>query len=423
MTEDAAPFDVLIVGAGPGGIAAAVIAAEARRRVCLIDEAPFAGGQIWRNLGDAPKSSSGRRWMSRLSAVAGSINWLRQSRVIASPAANTLLAETPTGPRDLQWKSLILATGARELFLPFPGWTLPGVVGAGGVQALVKQGLPIAGKRVILAGTGPLLLAVATLLRSEGADVPIILEQASTARINQFAKSLLKSPSKLLAAIAMRAKLLGTRYSPDSYPLRVSKTTSGLRLAFRSGRTDQSIDCDYLACGFNLIPNNELAGLLGCEFTAEGFVQVDAQIRTTVANVYAIGELTGIGGVEKALVVGQIAANVAIGNGQSADALARHHAAAVDFAHRLKIAFELRPELKSVADPNTMICRCEDVKLSALTQVISGRDAKLQNRCGMGPCQGRVCGPILQHLLGTEAPQIRPPVFPTPISNLVRRSE
>ncbi|MBV9123942.1 MAG: NAD(P)/FAD-dependent oxidoreductase, partial [Planctomycetes bacterium] len=308
--------------------------------------------------------------------------------------------------------------GARELFLPFPGWTLPGVFGAGALQALVKQGLPVRGQRVVVAGTGPLLLAVAALLRSEGAVVPIIFEQARPAALRPFAWAVVRSPSKLLAGIVLRGRLLGVRYATDSYPVRVTSCPSGLHVEYRAGRRTEAIDCDYLACGFGLIPNTELPQLLGCRTTAEGFVQVDGRLATTVPHVYALGELTGIGGVDKALIEGCLAAHAAAGDEPAAARLACDHAAAQGFTRRLAAAFTLRPELRKLAQPDTIICRCEDVPLSAIEHSLSGRDAKLQTRCGMGPCQGRVCGPILQQLLGAEPPQIRPPLFPTAVGTL-----
>ena len=419
MSSSPGDFDLLIVGAGPGGIAAAVTAVEGGQRVCLVDDGAFAGGQIWRNRGEKPRDSQASYWIERLSALADKITWHRQSRVVARPAQSTLLVETPSAPIALRFKSLILATGARELFLPFPGWTLPGVVGAGAMQALVKQGLSVRGKRIVVAGTGPLLLAVADMLRSKGAIVPIILEQAPSGRINRFAVSLISTPSKLLAGVALRARLLGTRYATDSYPTAVTRDAAGLIVQYRRAQAIRSIPCDYVACGFNLIPNNELPQLLGCQLKADGFVQVDRQLLTNVSNVYAIGELTGIGGVEKAIIEGCIAAYNAIGDEIAAARWASERTSAMRFVRSLAAAFALRPELSKLAAADTIVCRCEDVALSAVQGAMSGRDAKLQTRCGMGPCQGRVCGPILQHLLGSEPPQIRPPILPTSIGTLI----
>jgi len=419
MLERTSTFDVVVVGAGPGGLAAATAATAAGRSVALIDDAPLPGGQIWRHQRSPGKAA--KRFIDQLAGVTR----FQQAKVIATPSEPTLLVETPDGPRYVGWRSLVLATGARELFLPFPGWTLPGVVGAGGIQALIKQGLSVRGKRVVVAGTGALLLVVADLLRSEGAIVPAILEQASAHRINRFALSLLRTPRKLLAGAAFRAKLAtsGTRYATNSYPTAVSDTGSGLRVEYRSGAMTAAMDCDLLACGFNLIPNNELPQLLGCQLAADGFIRVDAQLRSTVPGIYAVGEVNGIGGADKAMIEGQIAAHTISGNTAGAARLAAAHAASLRFVRKLAETFALRPELKSLARPDTLVCRCEDVPLSAIAQSRSGRDAKLQTRCGMGPCQGRVCGPILQHLFLTEPPAVRPPLFATAIGTLASNSK
>lgn len=417
MSEALHKFDVIIVGAGPGGIAAAVTAAEAGKSVAIVDDAPHVGGQIWRNRGETPSLPGAAMWIARFHAA--KVTRFHQTRVVVSPSRNELLAESPDGPIRFRFNALVLATGARELFLPFPGWTTPGVFGAGAIQALVKTGLPVTGKRIVVAGTGPLLLAVADLLKAKGAIVPMILEQTPSKKINGFGISLLRTPAKLIQGIALRARLLGTAYATSSYATRVARTATSLRVDYRRKGIDASIECDHLACGFNLLPNNELPQLLGCELMPEGgFVRVDGRLRTSVPNVFAIGELTGVGGVEKALLGGQLAAHALVGNESGARALERAHRAAMDFTRRLDAAFALQPEVLKITTPDTIVCRCEDVPLSAVRQAMNARDAKLQTRCGMGPCQGRVCGPALQCLLGTEPPQVRPPVLPTSIRTL-----
>jgi NADPH-dependent 2,4-dienoyl-CoA reductase/sulfur reductase-like enzyme len=421
MNDVVMQCDVLVIGAGPGGIAAAVTAAEAGRQVILVDDNPHAGGQIWRNQGPAPKLPAAAQWLARL-AQARTLIHLTSTRIVAPLASDALLAETPTGPQTLRFQSLILATGARELFLPFPGWTLPGIVGAGGIQALVKSGLDVRGKRILIAGTGPLLLAVAALLRAHAAIVPLIAEQAPAANIRRFALSLARSPAKLLGALSLRASLRGTRYAAATHITRAILTNAQLHVTLRHAHKETTLPCDYLACGFNLIPNNELPRMLGCALTPDGFIHTNAHLETSRPRTYAVGELTGIGGVDKALLEGRIAALAALGNLPAIAKLARPHAHALAFADRLKKTFALRPELLHLAAPDTLICRCEDVPLSALTPCTSARDAKLQTRCGMGPCQGRVCGPILQHLTGAEPQHLRPPLFPASLSTLAHQS-
>ena len=156
----------------------------------------------------------------------------------------------------------------RERFLPFPGWTLPNVFGAGGLQALVKGGLKIESKRVVVAGTGPLLLAVADYLNSKGAKVLLIAEQTSAAKLRRFARGLWRQPAKMVEAAALRARLVGIPYKTDCWVTSADVSSSSQTLrsvkVFRNGIT-RTVECDYLACGFHLVPNLELASLLGAK--------------------------------------------------------------------------------------------------------------------------------------------------------------
>src|SRR4051812_12382960 len=181
-------YDVLIVGAGPAGLAAARRAAECGNQVAIVDDNPAPGGQIWR--GHTPALPNAK-------VLCG-------ARVVAAPAPGRLTLETYESAFDVDYGALILATGARERFLPFPGWTLPHVAGAGGLQSLVKSGMPIAGKRVVVAGSGPLLLAVGGYLRKRGAQVPLVAEQADHSAIVRFGATLARHPAKLLQAIRLR---------------------------------------------------------------------------------------------------------------------------------------------------------------------------------------------------------------------------
>lgn len=402
-------YDVVIVGAGPAGLAAGARAGGSGRRVGLVDDNAAPGGQIWRAAG-AGRAAQSSGWIQQLAR--NGVDVLTSTRVVAAPESGRLLAESSGAPLELRYQSLILATGARERFLPFPGWTLPGVMGAGGLQALVKAGMPIADRRVVVAGSGPLLLAVAAYLQARGARVLRVIEQTSWRRLVGFSGALLRQPAKLAEAAALRYRLRGVPYRTDSWPLVAESEGGPLRLTLHDNGRIETLTVDYLACGFGLIPNLELPLLLGCSLR-NGLVAVDAWQETSVNRVYCVGEPTGIGGVEKALVEGEIAGYAAAGQPERARLLFGRRRSAHRFAASLGRAFEPRPALKQLARADTTICRCEDVPLGALQGHTSWRAAKLQTRCGMGPCQGRICGGASQFLFGWEDDAVRPPVFPT----------
>jgi NADPH-dependent 2,4-dienoyl-CoA reductase/sulfur reductase-like enzyme len=184
----------------------------------------------------------------------------------------------------------------------------------------------------------------------------------------------------------------------------------------RAGKFE-TLSCDYLACGFHLVPNSELASLLRCR-TRNGYVLVNEFQQTTAEGVFCAGEPTGIGGVELALIEGQIAGLSAGGRSSEGRALFRKRDKYRRFARALDETFCLRRELRSLASAETLICRCEDVPYSRLQQHASWRAAKLHTRCGMGPCQGRICGPATQFLFNWNPESVRPPVFPARIESL-----
>jgi hypothetical protein len=165
------------------------------------------------------------------------------------------------------------------------------------------------------------------------------------------------------------------------------------------------------------VPNTELAELLGCELR-NGFVSVNEFQGSSCENVFCVGEPVGIGGVETALIEGQIAGHVSAGKIERARELFKKRDAARKFATLLEEAFVLREELRGLPAPDTFVCRCEDVTFSRLTRHSGWRDAKLHTRCGMGPCQGRVCGPAAEFLFGWKVDSVRPPIFPARVESL-----
>jgi len=409
--------DFVVVGAGPAGIAAACIAAEHGLRVAVFDQGELPGGQIWRG---ASPTAPGAAWRERF-AKSGAAYFSGASVVDLATGSDTvsLTVERANGATVASARSVLLATGARELLLPFPGWTLPGVMGAGGAQALLKSGLNVAGKRVVVAGTGPLILAVAAAMRDAGADVLRVLEQASLANVIRFSTGLWRSPATLAQAIALGPRIHPARFRAGAWVVAAHGADSLQAVTIHEGGADRRLDCDMLCVGMGLVPSTELARLAGCDVRAGfGGVRTDAEQRTSVPNIFAAGESAGVGGMMPAVAQGIIVGLTVAGQDVPKN-LRKRRDTLHSIAARMHAAFALRDELRHLARPDTLVCRCEDVPLGDVSACDSIRAAKLYTRCGMGPCQGRICGASLQFLLGWESDTIRQPVQPARVSTVI----
>jgi len=409
---------VVIVGAGPAGMSAAVAAAQSGASdVTVLDDNPFVGGQIWRG---GPPDGLASEWFDRFHRSGAKI--MPGARVVTGDASRrTLLVDKNGKAEEMSYQKLILATGARELFLPFPGWTLPNVMGVGGLQALVKSGLPVKGKRIIVAGSGPLLLAVAAYLRKHGATVPLIAEQVAAATLMSFAASLTAHPAKLWQALQLNPFSTRIRYVAGCWVESAGGSGKVASVRLRRGDRVWEETCDYLANAYGFTANTELPALLGC-VVEDGSVKVNAAQQTSIEGIYCAGESAGLGGVDTALFEGQIAGHAAAGQTAEAGQLYSSIAKAKSFAAKLNATFQPRAELRILAQAGTVVCRCEDVTFANLKRANSWRSAKLHERCGMGPCQGRICGPAVRFVLGWEPSSVRPPLFPTRIENLIQES-
>ena len=410
--------DVLVIGGGPAGIAAATTAASRGASVLLLEESPALGGQIWRQ-GPVPPPPDAQRWLDRLTKSDAQV----ACGVLVADATRTsdgtfeLLVCSDRQARRISAAHVVLCTGARERFLPFPGWTLPGVVGIGGAQALLKSGAPVSGKRTVIAGSGPLLLPVAAALSQAGAQLAIVAEQAPAWRVASFAMGLWRTPGLLARAARYRRTFSAAPYATGVW---VTSADGGDRLesiTLSDGRSSWRLPCDQLCTGFGLVPETRLAGLLGCVLDA-GAVRVDALQRTSVPRLFAAGEPTGVGGVEKALAEGEVAGFAIPERHAEARTSARRAAAYRLSAARLTHAFALRAELRRLATPDTIICRCEDVPLGAIDPEGGLRRARVHGRLGMGACQGRICGDALAWLEEWDAEPSRVPVVPVPLAAL-----
>jgi NADPH-dependent 2,4-dienoyl-CoA reductase/sulfur reductase-like enzyme len=437
---------VAVIGAGPAGLAAASAAHERGADVLLIDEQAQAGGQIWRRratqppgrvLADWQRRCAGLRWELGSAVIDGCGPGTR-AQTGGRPQAATaggkgseaqyfelLLWSAQRGTTRLRAQSVVLATGAQELFLPFPGWTLPGVVGVGALQALLHAGLELRGQRVLLAGSGPLLLAVAVALRRAGAKLLGILEQAPRRAVWRFGLKLGLHPAKLLAGAGLVARLSGVPVFRSAW---VRAAEGPDRVKWVQAEIDgrqRAFEVDWLATGFGLEPNTVLGRHLGAACRA-GALAVDGRGQCDQAGLFAAGETTGIGGAAAALAQGQLAGWAAachvLGSrpedAQRLRRLAGPVARERRFAADLEQAFRLRSELLHLAQAETLVCRCEDVTLGALSGCHSAREAKLRTRCGMGACQGRLCAPLLERVFGWTRESPRPPLSPVPLAAL-----
>lgn len=296
--------DLVVIGAGPAGIAACLAASRRGVRVALVDAAPGPGGQYFRRPapgldaeGAAPRH--GRRTWTRLrDALAASTVDVRPEHHVwcVERESGGLTVHALLGPEQresvaLHADAVLLATGGYETVLPFPGWTLPGVVTAGGAQAMLKGGLVTPGRTVVVAGTGPLLLPVATGLAAAGVRVAALVESTDPARLPRHARAL---AGKLPEAAGYAARLLRHRvpvltrhtvvraHGEDRLTgVTVAALDAGGRV--RPG-TERLLPCDALAVGHGMLPHTDLAETLGCRLDGHA-VAVDAEQRTDVPGV------------------------------------------------------------------------------------------------------------------------------------------
>lgn len=416
MTEKTLKFDIAIVGGGPASIAAACMASENGKTVAILETSPWLGGQLWRSEFPKAKTRQPIKWFSRLSET--SAKAFLSTTIIDAPEEKTLLAETSDGNLRIVYDKLILATGAREIFLPFPGWTLPNVYGAGALQALAKADWPVDGKRVAIAGSGPILFAVAANLRKRGAKIVLTAEQTDLMSFMRFGMKLpLLAPSKILQAVEYNSQLIGVPYKTSCWPVEAHGTEQLESVTFTNGKKKWNVECDYLGCSFGLTGNLELPSLFGCEINSDAVVVNDYQ-QTSLDDVYCAGEPTGIGGIDSALTEGRIAGFAAAGNNEQAKTLFGARDRYKKFEQAMAKGFALRPELLKLATAETIVCRCEDVTAGQLSEFDNWESAKLQTRCGMGQCQGRICGSSVKRMFGWENKSVRPPVYPTKMKNL-----
>jgi D-hydroxyproline dehydrogenase subunit alpha len=425
--SEAAEFDVVVVGAGPAGLAAAAAAAEAGASVGLVDANARIGGQYWRHSPGTPNrhhhAARFRALADRITA-AGVVHLPHHHVVTALGSGNCFALNCAVGAeprqggpaRSLTGRRLVLATGAYDRQLPFAGWELPGVLAAGAVQALLKAHGVLAGRKIVVAGTGPFLLPVSAALLAAGARVPAVVEANSPAGFLRHPRALLGAAGRLGEAAGYGFQLARARtpYLRRRAVVRVLGTDEVEAVEIARLDTDGSVrpgstttvECDTVAVGWGFTPQLELHLQLGCAThvarDASLVVIVDEAQRTTVSGVWAAGESTGVGGAELAVAEGEIAgrhaAGVAYAEPRIARRLAARRAALRRFADALHAVHPVPRFLLDDLGTDTLLCRCEEIPAGAVRDAVrelgatDARTVKLLCRPGMGWCQGRVCG-------------------------------
>ncbi|SFR84702.1 Thioredoxin reductase [Agromyces sp. CF514] len=476
----AASRTVLVVGAGPAGLAAATAARERGASVTLLDAADATGGQYWRHLPAARPSANERAlhhgWSTYtvlrdalerdpgceivLGAQVWAVEQLGTPPGAEQPSNERPSSEQPGGEhpsaehepadaagapasvavhvlvgppdgtarrgRTFRPDAVVLATGAHDRTLPFPGWDLPGVFTAGAAQAFAKGERVALGERVVIAGAGPFLLPVAASVAATGARVLGVYEAS---RVAGLVRGWLPKPWQLVGAAKKGGELAG--YVGTHLRHRIPYLTGRAVVAAHGtdrveavtiadvdadwrpiAGTARRVEADAVCVSHGFTPRLELPIAAGCELTPERFVRVDEGQATSVPGVFAAGEITGIGGVDAALAEGEIAGHVAAGgsprDGDLAEAVGARRTF-TGFAARIEAAHGIRAGWTAWLDDDTIVCRCEEVPYGRLRETreatcASGlRSMKLTTRAGLGICQGRICGRTVEELIGTAS--------------------
>ncbi|KRE67537.1 FAD/NAD(P)-binding oxidoreductase [Arthrobacter sp. Soil736] len=432
--------DVAVVGAGPAGLAAAVAAAESGAAVVLVDAGAQPGGQFWRHRPETvvPEQEGkghhgGRTYLDlrarfdaargrgRITYLPGLQVWMAQQlhpvqgddagfTLRTTPTAAVAALEASVGTQTVVARRLVLCPGGYDRQLPVPGWDLPGVMAAGGIQAFIKANGILPGKRFVIAGTGPFLLPVAANIAEAGGKVLAVLESSSPTAWLPHLRAAAGVPEKALEGAEYAAVFARHRipYRTRSIVTEVLGTdhVSGVRTArvdadgrVRPGTERAYEDVDVVGFGWGFTPQMELPLSFGVQtrLDADGSLVgvVDERQQSSVPGLFLAGEVTGVGGATLAVLEGLAAGTAAAGGTVLPEKTAARHRRFAEAMHR---AHPVPPAWQDWLVPETIVCRCEEVTARQLTDAresLGARDTrtlKSFTRAGMGWCQGRVCG-------------------------------
>ncbi len=448
--------DVLVIGGGPGGLSAAIAARRAGAEVVLLDERSQPGGQYYKQVSAegvaAPDAQ--HRGGAALIATARALGVDLRPNVLVWGAfePREFVASGGAGTVRFEPRVAIVATGAYERGWPVPGWTLPGVMTTGAAQTLWRTARRLPGRRVLIAGNGPLNLQLAAELLEGGAEVVAVAEAAPRPGPRQWrslAAMVAASPGLVVDGLHYHAARRQGRTAMlhGIVVARVEPAVDGLVVTLGMGAGDASpwrFTVDALCLGYGFEPANEILRALGCGHDFDPVrrhlvTRRDPDGRTDMPGVFALGDCTGLGGAKAALVEGTLAGQAAardLGLAPAAlDEKARHSLRRHRRFQRALWSLYAAPSFNpALTEPETLICRCEEVTFGDIEQALSegmtGIGAvKRRTRVGMGRCQGRYCAPVLDTLLAERfgrprdefsgfAPRV--PVKPVAIEDLAR---
>jgi NADPH-dependent 2,4-dienoyl-CoA reductase/sulfur reductase-like enzyme len=432
--------DLLVIGAGPAGARAALRAQAFGINVLLIDENPDAGGQVWRPLPEGFSRATDVRLSTdavqgdalRLELRRAGVRCLFGRKVwnVGSSLRTDLIG--PDGPAAWQPRILLAATGTTERVVPFPGWTLPGVIGLAAATILLKSQNMLPGRRTVLAGSGPLLLAVASAILKAGGEVVAVLDLASPGDWLWTLPAMASRPDLLWQGAQWQAALrkagvpllyrrgiASVEADGDSFRIRAQRVdASGAPVV---GAATEVFEADALAVGHGLVPSTDVTRLLRARHRYEAarggwIVDADAEGRTSVTGLYVAGDGAGVVGAAAAGAHGELAAVACAhelgliapeDHTRERDRLLAQWRKPARFGRAMAGLMALRAGAVAGIAADTVVCRCEDVTRAEIDAAAreGARDMnqlKAWTRCGMGPCQGRTCGDIVGALLAAH---------------------
>lgn len=461
--------DLVVIGGGPAGLEAAIAATDAGVEVILIDGHKRLGGQYFKQLSDPIKSNTKSKAQKEFDSLQRKV---QQSKI-------TIFSETTVwdafkegdswvlylsgamAPEILQAKRLVVAPGTYDRPIPFPGWTLPGVMTAGAVQVMIKSQRILPGQRFLLSGLGPLQLAVGAQLVDAGAEVVAVLEAAQIGVSSlRYAPQMWGQWSKLLEGweywrTLKRSKVplkfgqavIEAKGESEVSQVVTAKLDENMRLI---PGTEQVVGIDTLVVGFGLQPCSKLTRLLGCDhiYVPKQMYHVprrNGEMETSLPGVFSAGDGAGVGGVQLARIEGRIAGNAVarqlnkLTETAARDALDNEKPALARerrFAAMLSELYQVKPGMTDLATDETLLCRCSEITRKEVSKAVEDgcEDliwTKRITRAGMGMCQGRMCGQVIARLVAVQTgkdpalvplDKVRPPIMPVAI-NLEMGSE